>query len=79
MSRAAAHSPQLLMSGDELSRSPGRGRCELVEGRVVPMSPTGYVHGKVELRFVAALRAFVALLNDVARFDPASLAPGPLG
>ena len=34
-------------------------RYELSEGRLVPMSPTGFLHGDVELALAAALRAFV--------------------
>jgi Uma2 family endonuclease len=34
-------------------------RYELIEGRLVPMSPTGFLHGDVELTLAAALRAFV--------------------
>jgi Uma2 family endonuclease len=47
------------VTGDELARTPNLGRCELVEGRVVSMSPTGFLHGDIELRFGVALRAFV--------------------
>ena len=59
MSGAQAPSPQGLVTGDELARVPNLGRCELVQGRVVPMSPTGFVHGEIEARFAAALMAFV--------------------
>ena len=56
------------MTGDELARVPNLGRCELVVGRVVHMSPTGFVHGKIEARFAAALCAFV---------EPRGLGEGP--
>jgi Uma2 family endonuclease len=59
MSGAQAPSPQALVTGDELARVPNLGRCELVLGRVVHMSPTGFVHGEIEARFAAALSAFV--------------------
>ena len=59
MSGAQAPSPQALVTGDELARVPNRGRCELVVGKVVHMSPTGFVHGEIEARFGAALYAFV--------------------
>ena len=39
MSGAQAPSPQALVTGDELARVPNLGRCELVPGRVVHMSP----------------------------------------
>jgi Uma2 family endonuclease len=48
-----------LITGEELARMGNLGRCELVEGRIVPMAPTGYEHGEVENAFGAELRAFV--------------------
>jgi Uma2 family endonuclease len=59
MSGATAPSPQTLVTGDELARTPNLGRCELVEGRVIDMSPTGYEHGRIEARFAAILQQFV--------------------
>jgi Uma2 family endonuclease len=47
------------MTGEELALLPDAGSCELVEGRIVPMSPTGGEHGRIELNFGAALKAFV--------------------
>ena len=38
---------------------PNLGPCELVLGRIVPMSPTGGEHGRVEGNFYAAIRHFV--------------------
>ena len=35
------------------------GRCELIDGRIVRMSPTNYRHADVEGRFYEALAAFV--------------------
>ena len=48
-----------LMTGEELEKMPNLGRCELVEGRVVTMSPTGDVHGGCEVNFGRVLSAFV--------------------
>jgi Uma2 family endonuclease len=44
-----------LMTGEELARHPELDPCELVEGRVVPMSPAGPIHGSCEARIVAKL------------------------
>jgi Uma2 family endonuclease len=46
-----------LMTGEELARRPDL-HCELVDGRLVPMPMTGYVHGKIELRLGAKLLAY---------------------
>jgi len=35
------------------------GRCELIDGRIVRMSPTSYRHGDIEARIAEALAAFV--------------------
>jgi len=50
---------QTLISGEELLAMGDIGPCELVEGRIVMRSPTGGLHGSVELNFGAALRDFV--------------------
>lgn len=52
-------STERLITGEELAHMPEIGRSELVEGRIVRMSPTGYVHGFVEGRFFEVLNAFV--------------------
>lgn len=46
------------VTGEELYRTPGKGRCELVEGRIVHMSPTGDEHGAIELNIGASLKAY---------------------
>src|SRR5438270_2933406 len=48
-----------LITGEELARMGDIGRCELIDGRIVPMSPTGYEHGEIENAIGAELRAFV--------------------
>ncbi len=48
-----------LITGDELAAMGDIGPCELVEGRIMPMSPTGDEHGSYEGNFYAVLRAFV--------------------
>jgi Uma2 family endonuclease len=47
-----------LITGEELSRMPDLGPCELVEGRIVPMPPTSSVHGEIETDVSAALKAY---------------------
>ena len=49
---------EALISGEELFRRPDLEPCELVEGRIVPMVPTGYVHGELELRLGARMLAW---------------------
>jgi Uma2 family endonuclease len=52
MSHLAANN---LVSGEELLGRPDLEPCELVLGRVVPLSPTSLEHGRIELRLGAAL------------------------
>jgi len=47
------------ITGEELQQRPDWNPCELVDGRVVPMSPTGGEHGRVEGNFYDAIRGFV--------------------
>ena len=44
-----------LITGDELARMPDHELCELIDGRIVPMSPTNPEHGRIEANVVAAL------------------------
>ncbi len=46
------------ITGEELLAMGDIGRCELVEGKIVAMSPTGREHGEIEGNFYFALRAF---------------------
>ncbi len=48
-----------LVTGQELAALGDLSRCELIGGRIVPMSPTSDKHGSYELNFGVALRAFV--------------------
>ena len=48
-----------LMSGEELFHRPDLEPCELVNGRVVPLMPTGHVHGFVESKLTRQLVAWV--------------------
>ena len=47
------------ITGEELAELPNLGPCELVLGRIVPMSPAGGEHGRVEANFCEAIRSFV--------------------
>jgi Uma2 family endonuclease len=52
-----------LITGEELARMPDHDLCELIDGRIVPMSPTNPEHGRIELNIGAALRSFVSTQN----------------
>jgi len=49
MALRAPIAPDDLITGDELARMVVHGPSELVEGRIVPLSPTGEIHGRCEL------------------------------
>jgi len=51
------------ITGEELYAMGDIGPCELVEGRIVHMSPTGMPHGVYEVNFSFALRRFVEKHN----------------
>jgi Uma2 family endonuclease len=59
MSTASLSTEDRPITGEELARMGDVGRCELVDGRIVPMSPTGCRHGEIEARIAEALAAFV--------------------
>ncbi|MEW5986301.1 MAG: Uma2 family endonuclease [Chloroflexota bacterium] len=48
-----------LITGEELLQMGDIGPCELVEGRIVPMSPPGEEHGTIEFTLGGELRNFV--------------------
>lgn len=50
---------QKLITAQELAEMGNLGRCELVAGRLVQMSPTSNEHGLYEGNFYFALRSFV--------------------
>ncbi len=47
-----------LITGEELYRMPERGRCELVDGRLVMKSPTGYGHSVIEMNVGWVLKTY---------------------
>ena len=63
MAAVSAPSTEKLITGDELYQMPGVGSCELIDGRIVPMSPTGDAHGGIEGNFYSALQSFVRQLK----------------
>lgn len=48
------------ITGEELLQIPNVGRCELVEGEIVPMSPTNMEHAFIEMNIGRLLGNFVA-------------------
>jgi Uma2 family endonuclease len=65
-------SQEILITGEELYLRPDSGPCELVDGRIVPLSPTGRVHGRSGARLAAWLLLYVegsnkgeVLISDV--------------
>lgn len=48
-----------LITGEKLFHMGNLGRCELVAGRMIPMSPTGDLHGGYESNFHYFIRSFV--------------------
>lgn len=48
-----------LISGEELAALSDVGPCELIKGKIVHMSPTGFLHGRIEASIGAALLQFV--------------------
>lgn len=48
-----------LITGEELAAMGDIGPCELIEGRIVPMTPTGGEHGRIEANIGAELLAYV--------------------
>ena len=60
MAHASPTPEDELITGEDLARLGDIGRSELIDGRIVRMSPANYRHGRVELRIGAALEAFVS-------------------
>jgi Uma2 family endonuclease len=46
------------LTGEELVRTPDLGPCELIDGKIVPMSPTSDEHGRIEVNVAVVLKAF---------------------
>jgi len=52
-------SHEILMTAEELYHRPDLDPCELVNGRIVPLSPTGRSHGRAEARLTTRLSTYV--------------------
>jgi len=50
----------VLITGDELARMPDHDLTELIDGRIVPLSPTNSEHGRIEANVSRALGNFVS-------------------
>jgi Uma2 family endonuclease len=55
--------PDALITGDELARMPGHDLTELIDGRIVPLSPTNPEHGRIEFKVAALLNSVVGTQN----------------
>jgi len=56
-----------LITGEALFEMGDIGRCELIEGRIVKMSPTGAVHGELSSELDFLLRTFVKKNRDAGK------------
>ena len=52
------HMEKSLLTGQDLIAMGEAGPCELIDGRIVPMSPTGGEHTRIEIYLGAELREF---------------------
>ena len=63
MAVAFAPPKEKLITGNELLAMGDIGPCELVDGRIVHMTPTGGEHGAIEFNLGGELRSFVRQRN----------------
>lgn len=59
MSQTKAFAESTMITGQELLAMGDIGPCELIDGRIVPMIPTGAEHARVEFRLGSELEVFV--------------------
>jgi Uma2 family endonuclease len=52
-----------LITGDELARMPDHELTELIDGRIVPLSPTNPEHGRLEANVAGVIRDFARAQN----------------
>ena len=50
---------EALITGEELAQMPDHDLCELIDGRIVPMSPTNPEHGRIEANIARLIGSFV--------------------
>ena len=53
----------VLITGDELARMPDHDLTDLIDGRIVPLSPTNPEHGRLEFRVAALISTIVSAQN----------------
>lgn len=58
-----AHAPEQLITADELLSRGDIGRCELIDGELVCMSPAGFEHGWIAMRVARLLANHVEQHN----------------
>jgi len=61
MSQITAFAESRLITGPELLSMGDMGPCELIDGRIMSMTPTGARHGRLELTLGSRLLGFVEL------------------
>ena len=50
--------PQQIVTAEQLLQTPGLGRCELVRGELIMMTPAGFDHGSIVVNVTAPLAVF---------------------
>src|ERR1043165_1574941 len=53
----------VLITGDELARMPDHELTELIDGRIVRLSPTNPEHGRIEFKVAALINSAVGTKN----------------